>query len=172
MSLPAKNPHPGYRPCVGIMLFDVKSRVFMGKRSPAGGQEHVDATHAWQMPQGGIDKGEDSYAAALRELYEETNVRNVKLVGESEHWHAYDLPKHVADQAWKGRYRGQTQKWFALRFVGDENEIDIHHPGGGKYKPEFVAWRWEQLENVPGLIIPFKRAVYEAVVAEFRHLAT
>jgi putative (di)nucleoside polyphosphate hydrolase len=171
MTKPAQSPHPNYRACVGIMLLNKDGRVFIGNRSPSGGQEHVDATHSWQMPQGGIDKHEDSYAAALRELYEETNVRNVKLLGETTHWHAYNLPGAVANKAWKGRYRGQTQKWFALSFTGTDEEINILSPGGGKYKPEFVDWRWEPIDQVAALIIPFKRAVYDAVITEFRHLA-
>lgn len=123
------------------------------------------------MPQGGIDPGEEPYAAALRELYEETNVRSVSLLAEAPEWYAYDLPSMVAGRAWKGRYRGQTQKWFAFRFEGDEAEIDIARPGGGRHRPEFDEWRWERMERLPELIIPFKRGVYQSVVGVFRHLA-
>jgi putative (di)nucleoside polyphosphate hydrolase len=157
-----------YRPCVGLAVFNAQGLVFVGRR--LGGPEHVDATHSWQMPQGGIDEGEDPYEAALRELYEETNIRSIRKLGEVEGWLKYDIPRDIAGQAWKGKYRGQKQKWYALRFTGDESEIDIASPGGG-HKPEFVEWRWEKLENAPGLIVPFKRQVYEDVVRNFAGFA-
>jgi putative (di)nucleoside polyphosphate hydrolase len=157
-----------YRPCVGIMLLNADGRVFIGKRSD--GPEHVDATHVWQMPQGGVDPHEDPWAAALRELYEETNVRSVERLGETRDWLTYDIPPEIIGQAWKGKYRGQRQKWYALRFTGEESEIDVAHPAGG-HEPEFMAWRWEPMANLPALIIPFKRKVYEQVVDAFRHLA-
>ena len=118
------------------------------------------------MPQGGIDEGEEPLVAARRELFEETNARSVSLLAEAPEWFAYDLPQDVAGQAWKGRFRGQTQKWFAFRFEGDDSEIDVANPGGG-HKPEFEAWRWEPLAATPALIIPFKRGVYERVVEAF-----
>lgn len=122
------------------------------------------------MPQGGIDAGEEPYDAAIRELYEETNVRSVALLGEIGDWLSYDIPTPLAGLAWKGRYVGQRQRWFAFRFTGEESEIDVERPGGGKHKPEFGAWRWERLERVPELIVPFKRNVYEQVVKAFsRH---
>ncbi len=161
--------HLPYRPCVGIMLLNQKGHAFVGKRRAEAGPEHVAGPFAWQMPQGGIDAGEDPYIAALRELYEETNVRSVALVAEAPEWYSYDLPDEILERSWKGRYRGQTQKWFALRFLGDDNEIDINAPAG--HKPEFSAWRWERMAALPGLIIPFKRPVYEKVVAAFAHLA-
>ncbi|HTK13036.1 MAG TPA: RNA pyrophosphohydrolase [Xanthobacteraceae bacterium] len=154
-----------YRACAGLAVFNSKGEVFIGRRKE--GLEHIDETHVWQMPQGGIDPDEDPYQAALRELYEETNIRAVEKLGEIGDWLTYDIPKAIAGHAWKGRYRGQTQKWFALRFTGKESEIDIHTPAGGAHKPEFSAWRWEPAANVPGLVIPFKRAIYERVVAEF-----
>ena len=157
-----------YRPCVGTMVLNAQGRVFVGRRIE--GPEHVDLTHVWQMPQGGIDEGEDPWPAALRELHEETNIRSVERLGEIPEWLDYDLPPEVAKQAWKGRYRGQTQKWYALRFTGKESEIDIHTPGGGAHEPEFVEWRWEPMANVPDLVIPFKRAVYQRVVDAFRHM--
>lgn len=166
--------YPGdlpYRPCVGVALVNRGGLVFIGRRRSHAGPEHVDDHHAWQMPQGGIDPGEDPYRAALRELYEETSVRTVSFLGEAENWYAYDLPGAVSGRAWRGRYRGQRQKWFAFRFEGDETEIEIHRPGGGAHKAEFDAWRWEKLELMPELIIPFKRIVYENVVSEFRGLA-
>jgi putative (di)nucleoside polyphosphate hydrolase len=157
-----------YRPCVGMMVLNRQGRAFIGRR--LGGPEHVDDDHVWQMPQGGVDEGEDSFPAALRELYEETSIRSVEKIGEIKDWLTYDIPRSIVGQAWKGKYRGQTQKWYALRFTGMDSEIDIAHPGGGKHKPEFVEWRWEQFENLPGLIIPFKRGVYERVVKEFTPL--
>jgi putative (di)nucleoside polyphosphate hydrolase len=159
-----------YRPCVGVMLLNQQGLVFVGRRRSEAGGEHVADGYSWQMPQGGIDLGEDPYEAALRELYEETSVRSVSLLAEAPEWYAYDLPAIVAGRAWKGRYRGQIQKWFALRFGGDDSEIDIRHPGGGRHRPEFDEWRWEEMQRLPELIIPFKRPVYESVIAAFRHL--
>lgn len=159
-----------YRPCVGMMVLNKEGRAFIGRR--LDGPEHVDDTHAWQMPQGGVDEGEDIYKAALRELYEETNIRSVERIGEIKDWLIYDIPRSIVGQAWKGKYRGQKQKWYAFRFTGKESEIDVAHPAGGEHKPEFVEWRWELLKNLPGLIIPFKRDVYERVVEEFSPLAT
>ena len=152
------------------MLLNRDGRVFLGRRRTEAGPEHVGDGYAWQMPQGGIDPGEDPYAAALRELYEETNVRSVAPLGEAPDWYAYDLPAIVAGRAWRGRYRGQSQKWFAFRFTGLDDEIDISHPGGGRHKPEFDAWRWESMDRLTELIIPFKRPVYEKVVEAFAHL--
>jgi putative (di)nucleoside polyphosphate hydrolase len=159
-----------YRPCVGVMLLNRDGLVFVGRRRTEAGGEHVADGYAWQMPQGGIDPGEDPYAAALRELYEETNVRTVSLLAEAPEWYSYDLPSMVAGRAWRGRYRGQTQRWFAFRFEGPDDEIDIRHPAGGRHKPEFDEWRWEDMRRLPDLIIPFKRPVYENVVAAFGHL--
>ena len=152
-----------YRPCVGVMLLNAKGLVFIGRR--IGGPEHVDAEHVWQMPQGGVDPGEDTWQAAQRELYEETNVRSMEKLAEVGEWLTYDIPRTIAGRAWKGRYRGQKQKWYAARFTGDESEIDIKSPAG--HKQEFIAWRWEPMKNLPELIVPFKRPVYERVVKEF-----
>ncbi|RAI45021.1 RNA pyrophosphohydrolase [Rhodoplanes roseus] len=158
-----------YRPCVGVMVLNRDGLAFVGRRTE--GPEHVDEVHAWQMPQGGVDPGEDPWPAALRELWEETSIRSVEKLGEVPEWLAYDIPRDIVGQAWKGKYRGQTQKWYALRFTGDEREIDVAAPGGGAHEPEFAEWRWEKLENLPGLIIPFKRPVYERVVSEFAKFA-
>jgi putative (di)nucleoside polyphosphate hydrolase len=157
-----------YRPCVGLMVLDRSGRVFIGRRKE--GPEHVDVTHVWQMPQGGVDPGEDPWRAALRELHEETNIRSVEKLGEIADWIRYDIPRELLGAAWKGKYRGQTQKWYALRFTGDEREIDVVHPAGG-HEAEFAAWRWEEMAKLPGLIVPFKRSVYERVVKEFAKFA-
>ena len=160
-----------YRPCVGVTLFNREGLVFIGRRRRSAGPEHVDDTHAWQMPQGGIDLGEEPVKAALRELYEETSVSSVELIAEAPDWYSYDLPAEVGGRAWRGRYRGQMQRWFAFRFLGHDSEIEILRPGGGHHKAEFDAWRWESLDNLPGLIIPFKRPVYDSVVEAFRGVA-
>jgi putative (di)nucleoside polyphosphate hydrolase len=157
-----------YRPCVGIMVLNRAGLAFVGRR--IDGPEHVDLAHAWQMPQGGIDAGEEPWPAALRELREETNISSVERLGEIAEWLNYDIPRDLVGQAWKGQYRGQTQKWFAVRFVGAEDEIDIARPGGAVHA-EFSAWRWEELQNIPDLVVPFKRAVYQRVVQEFSRFA-
>ena len=150
---PAK-PRP-YRPCVGVMLLDGRGRAFAGRR--IGFHQS-----AWQMPQGGIDAGESPRQAALRELAEETAVEAVEILGESRDWHRYDLPEDVAAKAWRGRYRGQEQKWFAMRFLGTDADIDLD-----AHDREFQEWRWLPPEDLPALVVPFKRAVYEAILAEF-----
>ena len=158
-----------YRPCVGVVLFNKEGLVWTGKRR-ASKKASEGTGHWWQLPQGGIDKGEDPKKAAIRELYEETSIRSASVIAETDGWLKYDLPKKLIGKAWKGRYRGQKQKWFAMRFEGDDGEIDVLNPGGG-HKPEFSAWRWERLERLPELIVAFKRPVYEQVVAAFTHLA-
>lgn len=153
------------------MLLNREGRAFVGRRRRESGPEHVADGYAWQMPQGGIDPGEEPFEAALRELFEETGVRSATLMAEAPDWYTYDLPAVVAGRAWKGRYRGQMQRWFAFRFTGLDREIDIGHPGGGRHRPEFDEWRWERVDALPDLIIPFKRPVYEKVVAAFGPLA-
>ena len=159
-----------YRPCVGAMLLNRDGLVFIGKRADAP-DEPEGPGQWWQMPQGGIDDGEDPFPAALRELYEETGVRSVERIAETPGWLTYDLPPDLIGSAWKGRWRGQKQKWFALRLTGDDAEIDVIRPGGGLHKAEFSQWRWERMDRLPELVVPFKRPVYEKVVAAFRHLA-
>lgn len=157
-----------YRPCAGMMVLNRDGRVLIGRRTT--GPEHIDAVHVWQMPQGGIDEGEDPYKAALRELYEETSIRSVEKLGEIDGWLAYDIPRDIVGQAWSGKYRGQKQKWYALRFTGDDGEINILDPGDG-HEPEFIDWRWAAMEELPDLVVPFKRETYERVVAEFGKFA-
>jgi putative (di)nucleoside polyphosphate hydrolase len=157
-----------YRPCVGIMLLNRQGLAFVGRRRAKRSDPDV-SDFEWQMPQGGIDEGEEPLAAALRELHEETNVTSAALLAESRDWYSYDLPPE-ATKRWTGTYRGQTQRWFALRFTGEEAEIDIERPAGGAHDPEFDAWRWERPSLLPGLIVPFKREVYERVLRDFAHL--
>lgn len=158
-----------YRPCAGVALFNRAGLVLIGRRKGGAKAEEGRAGFEWQMPQGGIDEGEGPLSAARRELFEETNVASATLLAEARDWLKYDLPPHAG--RWRGRYRGQTQKWFAFRFEGEESEIDIHRPAGGAHAAEFDAWRWERLEKLPALVIPFKRGVYEAVAQEFRAFA-
>jgi putative (di)nucleoside polyphosphate hydrolase len=158
-----------YRPCVGLTVINRAGLVFIGRRTQ--GPEHIDEIHAWQMPQGGIDDGEDPWPAGLRELYEETNIRSVERLGAIDDWLMYDIPREIVGRAWAGKYRGQMQRWFALRFTGDDREIDVAAPGGGAHEPEFVEWRWEKMQNLPNLVVPFKRPTYERVVREFAKFA-
>ncbi len=159
-----------YRPCVGIALFNKAGLVWAGRRSDANAEGEGKGSW-WQMPQGGLDEGEDPEKAARRELYEETSIRNVSLIREAPGWFTYDLPAELIPKSWGGRYRGQKQKWFAYRFDGKDDEIEILSPGGGKYEAEFAEWRWERLERLPDLIVAFKRGVYEKVVAAFKGIA-
>jgi putative (di)nucleoside polyphosphate hydrolase len=159
-----------YRRCVGIMVLNREGLVFTGKRKSRPGEEESGTGHLWQMPQGGIDKGEDPEPAARRELWEETGIRSVSLLAETPDWVRYDLPPHLVGIALKGKYRGQEQKWFAYRFEGEESEIAIDPPPGG-HDAEFETWAWRRMEELPSLIVPFKRQVYEEVVARFAPLA-
>ena len=144
-----------YRPCVGLMLFNPAGRIFVARR--------IDMpSEAWQMPQGGIDKKEKPRKAALRELKEEIGTDMAEIVAESATWRSYDLPANLRGMLWGGRYRGPTQKWFLLRFTGSDGDIDI-----ATEHPEFLEWKWADLHDLPGLIVPFKRKIYEEVVAEF-----
>lgn len=161
---------PRYRPCVGVVLINQAGLVFVGHRKAKGVFDNVAEPFMWQMPQGGIDEGEKPFDAALRELYEETNVSSVEFLAEAPMWLSYDLPPD-AKKRWSGKYIGQTQRWFALRFLGQDDEIDIHAPAGGAHKPEFDQWRWEKLANLPDLIVPFKRQVYLDVVEAFKPFA-
>jgi putative (di)nucleoside polyphosphate hydrolase len=158
-----------YRPCVGVALVNCAGDAFIGHRKRKRGAEILDA-RSWQMPQGGIDPGEEPVAAAKRELWEETNVRSIELIAELPRWLKYDLPEGARGR-WSGRYRGQTQKWFLFRFVGVDKEIDVRRPADGAHDAEFDDWRWERFERLPEVVVPFKREVYETVAAEFAPLA-
>jgi putative (di)nucleoside polyphosphate hydrolase len=159
-----------YRPCVGIMVLNRDGLVWAGHRIPVGNSEYDGSPELWQMPQGGIDKGEDAEKAAYRELYEETGITSAKVIARASGWINYDLPEHLIGIGLKGKYRGQTQAWFAFRFEGDDSEIAINPPPGG-HEAEFDQWEWKRMEELPKLIVHFKRAVYDQVVREFAHLS-
>ncbi|MBO9195779.1 RNA pyrophosphohydrolase [Rhizobium sp. 16-449-1b] len=159
-----------YRPCVGVMILNRGGLVWAGRRIPAENSEYDGSPQLWQMPQGGIDKGEDPLTAAYRELYEETGMKTVTLLAEAKDWINYDLPPQLIGIGLKGKFRGQTQRWFAFRFDGDESEIAINPPPAG-HSAEFDAWDWKPMAELPKLIVSFKRGVYEQVVSEFSHLA-
>lgn len=146
-----------YRPCVGIMLLSPRGEIFIARRR--------DQANAWQMPQGGIDDGETVRAAALREMKEEIGTDDAEILAVSTEKLRYDLPDHLIGRVWKGRWRGQEQVWIAARFTGADADIDLDTE-----HPEFDAWRWVSPDDVLGLIVPFKRAVYEAVLSEFADL--
>jgi putative (di)nucleoside polyphosphate hydrolase len=138
------------------MLVNTQGKVFAGKR--------IDQTvEGWQMPQGGIDDGEDARAAAMRELMEEAGTDKAEIVAELPDWVTYDLPAHLIGVAFHGKYRGQRQKWFLMRFTGQDNDIDLY-----AHEPEFSDWKWFDLDEIPNLIVPFKKPVYELVIEGFR----
>ncbi|MGD1933766.1 MAG: RNA pyrophosphohydrolase [Candidatus Phaeomarinobacter sp.] len=156
-----------YRPCVGIMLLNKEGKVWIGRRAMKRSVQQ-DEPGSWQMPQGGIDEGEDPLPAAMRELEEETGISDVEVVGTTSGWLTYDLPDHLVGTALKGKYRGQKQKWFAMRYLGSDDAIDLTNAEDD----EFDDWRWENANALPSLIIEFKRPVYEQVVAQFAHLTS
>ncbi len=156
--------HLPYRKCVGIMLINSQGLVWVGKRSKY--KLYDKDPKVWQMPQGGIDKGEEPFQAAKRELYEETSVTSVSLIAEAPEWYSYDIPDEYSDSSRPRKFRGQTQKWFAFRFEGDDTEINILKPPDN-HQVEFIDWRWEKLSNLPNLVVSFKREVYLNVVDAF-----
>ena len=147
-----------YRPCVGVMVINTKGQIFAGQRKDSD-------SPAWQMPQGGIDVGEKPRKAALRELWEETGIAEdkVELIAKTHHWINYDLPPELLGKVWGGKYRGQRQKWFLFRFTGSDGDINI-----ATAHPEFSRWKWVTAGEMVEAIVPFKRSVYEQVVAAFR----
>ena len=151
--------HP-YRRGVGAVLFNADGLVWIGRRISKPRQ---DFQNYWQMPQGGIDDDEEPATAVLRELREETGTDQADIIGETANWLTYDLPTHLQGKVWKGRFRGQAQKWFALQFSGIDADFDL----SGHENPEFDAWRWAELESLPELIVPFKKKIYESVVDAF-----
>lgn len=147
-----------WRPGVGIVLLNKAGRVFVAER--------LDNPGAWQMPQGGIDEGEDPEVAVFREMEEEIGTRKAKILGIMEEWVYYDLPERLANKLWGGKYRGQKQKWIALEFTGDDKDIDLE----AYSHPEFSAWKWVDIEDLLDYVVPFKRLVYQRVMKEFRPL--
>ena len=157
-----------YRRCVGALVLNADGQVWVGRRIDSNNEGEAKGK-LWQMPQGGVDKGEDLLEAARRELQEESGITSVEQLGETRDWVIYDLPEDVLGKALKGKYRGQKQKWFAFRFTGDELEIDVDEPMPG-VKAEFDDWKWVDMETLPDLIVPFKRTAYQQVVETFLHL--
>ena len=147
-----------YRPCVGIVLINKDNNVFVGQR--------IDNTvEAWQMPQGGIDDGETPLDAGFREMLEEIGTNNAEMLAEHADWLDYDIPIVLADRLWQGQFRGQTQKWIAFRYLGDDADINIQ-----TQEPEFRRWKWAEPEALPNLAVPFKRDVYQNILEEFSSL--
>ena len=142
---------------VGIILINDKNKIFVGKRID-------NPVNLWQMPQGGVDKGEKLKQAALRELEEETGINKVKIVGEIENWLEYELPKNLLGKIWKGEYRGQKQKWFIMKFLGNNQDINIKTK-----KPEFIDWKWVEIIELPKIVVNFKIKVYEKIVKELKN---
>lgn len=153
-----------YRPCAGIMVANRQGLIFVGQRTDARFAKWGDC---WQMPQGGIDEGEDPESAAFRELKEETGIiaEKVELLARSKDEHLYDLPDELLGKVWKGKYRGQRQSWFLMRFTGEDSDIDIKGED-----EEFSAWKWADPVTLPDIIVPFKRDLYRAILREFKHL--
>ena len=163
------SPPKPLRPNVGIALFNGDGRVLIGRRFRDDGPEIILPGLEWQMPQGGVDDGEDLKAAASRELWEETSVRNADFLGETD-WLTYEFPPYHGPPHRLAKFGGQRQKWFALRFTGSEDEIDPLTPRNGQ-PAEFDAWRWERLDHVADLVVPFRREVYRVVAREFAEFA-
>ena len=143
-----------YRKGVGMMVFNDKKKIFVGKR--------IDNQKAWQMPQGGVDQNEDYETAARRELYEETGIQSIRIVQKSKGEYTYDLPEYLLGKIWKGKYRGQKQNWFLIKFLGPDSEINLNQ----KF-PEFNEWKWVDIKELPNMIVPFKKKLYLSIIQEF-----
>tara|TARA_B100000579_G_C22312041_1_gene612039 strand:- start:22 stop:495 length:474 start_codon:yes stop_codon:yes gene_type:complete len=141
---------------VGAIVLNNKNRVFVGKRK----DNPIDK---WQMPQGGVNEGEKLIDAMKRELQEETGIKNIKILKEIDGWSEYELPKNLLGKIWRGKYRGQKQKWFIVKFMGKDNEINLD-----TNNPEFIEWKWLDIENLPGVIVEFKKKVYEQLLPKIR----
>lgn len=143
-----------YRKGVGMMVFNDKKKIFVGKR--------IDNQTAWQMPQGGVDDNEEYETAARRELFEETGIQSIRIIKKSKEMYTYDLPENLLGKIWKGKYMGQKQNWFLIKFLGPDSEINLNQ----KY-PEFNQWKWVEIDELPRLIVPFKKKLYLSVIQEF-----
>ncbi|MBL60961.1 MAG: RNA pyrophosphohydrolase [Candidatus Pelagibacter sp.] len=143
-----------YRKGVGMMVFNDQKKIFVGKR--------IDNEKAWQMPQGGVDENENFEIAAKRELFEETGIQSIRIIKKSDNEYVYDLPKYLLGKIWKGKYKGQKQKWFLMKFLGPNNEININQKN-----PEFKEWKWVDIKILPDLIVSFKKDLYVSIIKEF-----
>ena len=143
-----------YRKGVGMMVFDNNKKIFVGKR--------IDNQAAWQMPQGGVNDNEDNETAAKRELYEETGIQSIRIIQKSKEVYTYDLPEYLLGKIWKGKYMGQRQNWFLIKFLGPDSEINLNQK-----RPEFNDWKWVDIDELPKLIVPFKKKLYLSVIQEF-----
>jgi len=143
-----------YRKGVGMMVFNGQKKIFVGKR--------IDNQEAWQMPQGGVDQNEDYETAAKRELFEETGIQSIRIIKKSSNEYIYDLPEHLIGKIWKGKYKGQKQEWFLIKFLGPDSEININQK-----HPEFNEWKWVNINDLPNLIVSFKKNLYLSVIDEF-----
>ena len=158
-----------YRPCVGVALVNRVGDAFIGHRKRKRGSEVLDP-RSWQMPQGESTRANNRSKRRSASFGKKPTSGSTELIAELPEWLKYDLPEDARGR-WSGRYRGQTQKWFLFRFVGSDKEIDVHRPADGAHDAEFDDWRWERLERLPELVVPFKREVYETVAAAFAPLA-
>ena len=143
---------------VGIVLLNKENKIFVGKRID-------NPSNFWQMPQGGVDKNEKNLSAAKRELYEETGIKNIKLIKEINYWLTYDLPKNLLGKIWEGKYRGQKQRWFIMKFMGQETEINVN-----TQKPEFLDWKWVDVSTLPNIVVDFKINIYKKIAEEVKLL--
>ena len=144
-----------YRKGVGMMVFNDDKKIFVGKR--------IDNQKAWQMPQGGVDENEDCFSAARRELYEETGIQSIRVIEKSKEKYTYDLPEYLLGKIWKGKYKGQRQRWFLIKFLGPDSEINLNQKC-----PEFNEWKWVGIDELSKLIVPFKKELYLSVIKEFQ----